>query len=106
MIIQLKPWRCLVAGLTAGAVLGNYPNAFAQEKGPPQASPVAAGKVNLAVKQNADRMLSEGMQIFRFDTFGSEDFWGGRLKLHEAIAGEKLGGKGPGLSPERHSSSA
>ena len=33
--------------------------------------------------------------------FGSEDFWGGKLKLHEAIAGEKLGGKGPGLSPTK-----
>jgi hypothetical protein len=47
------------------------------------------------------KFLEEGKHIFRFDTFGSEDFWGGKLKLHEAIAGEKLGGKGPGLSPEQ-----
>jgi hypothetical protein len=32
-------------------------------------------------------MLDEGKRIFRFDTFGSEDFWGGKLRLHEAIAG-------------------
>ena len=43
----------------------------------------------------------KGRETFRFDTFGSEDFWGGKLKLHEAIAGEKLGGIGPGLSPEK-----
>jgi hypothetical protein len=44
-------------------------------------------------------MLAEGMRTFRFDTFGSEEFWGGAVKLHQAIQGEKLGGVGPGLSP-------
>ena len=53
-----------------------------------------------AAAEQAKRYLEEGRETFRFDTFGSEDFWGGKLKLHEAIAGEKLGGKGPGLSPE------
>ncbi len=32
-------------------------------------------------------MLEEGKRIFRFDTFGSEEFWGGKLRLHESIAG-------------------
>ncbi|WP_087001691.1 c-type cytochrome [Rhizobium sullae] len=54
-----------------------------------------------AATDQARRYLEEGRETFRFDTFGSEDFWGGKLKLHEAIAGEKLGGKGPGLSPEK-----
>jgi cytochrome c peroxidase len=49
---------------------------------------------------NAARMIEEGRQIFRFDTFGSEDFWGGKLRLHEALAGEKLGGVGAGVSPK------
>src|SRR5712692_6623082 len=40
--------------------------------------------------------LAEGRHIFRFDTFGDEDFWGGKLRLHEAIEGAKLGGVGPG----------
>src|SRR5215475_14648509 len=53
------------------------------------------------IERNAKEMLEEGKKIFRFDTFGSEDFWGGKLKLHQAIAGEKLRGKGPGLSPEQ-----
>ena len=30
-------------------------------------------------------MLAEGRQTFRFDTFGDEEFWGGTLKLHQAI---------------------
>jgi len=46
-------------------------------------------------------MLADGQQIFRFDTFGSEDFWGGTLKLHQSIEGQKLGGTGPGLSPKQ-----
>jgi mono/diheme cytochrome c family protein len=31
------------------------------------------------------RMLAEGKQTFRTDTFGSEAFWGGSLRLHEAV---------------------
>ncbi|MFA1627665.1 c-type cytochrome [Rhizobium mongolense] len=54
-----------------------------------------------AATEQARRYLEEGRETFRYDTFGSEDFWGGKLKLHEAIAGEKLGGKGPGLSPKK-----
>src|SRR6185503_5246309 len=42
----------------------------------------------------------QGKQIFRFDTFGDEVFWGDTLKLHKAIAGAKLGGVGPGVSPK------
>jgi len=51
------------------------------------------------IQSNARRMLEEGKRTFRFDTFGSEDFWGGKLRLHEALAGEKLGGVGQGVSP-------
>jgi hypothetical protein len=44
-------------------------------------------------------MLKEGRQTFRHDTFGDEAFWGGELRLHEAISGASFGGVGPGLSP-------
>ena len=49
---------------------------------------------------DAMKMFNDGQQIFRFDTFGDEDFWGRQLKLHQAIAGSKLGGVGGGLSPK------
>ncbi len=52
-----------------------------------------------AAEEQADRLFEEGREIFRFDTFGDEAFWGGALQLHRAIAGEKLGGVGPGVSP-------
>lgn len=51
-----------------------------------------------SAKQSAD-LIAEGKQIFRFDTFGDEEFWGGQLRLHEAIQGEQFGGVGPGVSP-------
>ena len=44
-------------------------------------------------------LIAEGRQIFRFDTFGDEDFWGGQLKLHQAIEGAQFGGVGGGVSP-------
>lgn len=52
------------------------------------------------INDNAQRMMDQGKQIFRYDTFGSEEFWGGKLRLHEAIAGAKLGGVGNGVSPK------
>ncbi|HYZ88017.1 MAG TPA: hypothetical protein VE620_01860, partial [Myxococcales bacterium] len=30
-----------------------------------------------------DAGTNDGQHIFRFDTFGDEDFWGGTLRLHE-----------------------
>ena len=39
------------------------------------------------IRDYAARLVREGRDIFRFDTFGSEAFWGGGLRLHEAIAG-------------------
>jgi hypothetical protein len=51
------------------------------------------------IRENAQEMIVEGRQTFRFDTFGDEAFWGDALQLHQAIAGEGLGGVGPGVSP-------
>jgi hypothetical protein len=66
------------------------------------ASAQISGKTfDQAASRQAQQYLVEGKRIFRFDTFGSEEFWGGKLKLHEAIAGAKLGGVGPGLSPKK-----
>jgi hypothetical protein len=61
-------------------------------------SATASGKDT--IYDYAQKMLQEGRQIFRYDTFGSEAFWGDALKLHQAIAGEKNGGVGAGVSPK------
>lgn len=54
--------------------------------------------MQVSASQSPD-LIAEGKQIFRFDTFGDEDFWGGQLRLHDAIQGEQFGGVGPGVSP-------
>jgi hypothetical protein len=51
------------------------------------------------IRDHAARLVQEGRRIFRFDTFGSEAFWGGGLRLHESIAGAANGGTGTGLTP-------
>ncbi len=48
---------------------------------------------------NAAKLLSQGKQIFRSDSFGDEAFWGDTLQLHKAIEGSQIGGVGPGVSP-------
>jgi len=45
-------------------------------------------------------LFERGKEIFRFDTFGDEDYWGGMLQLHRAIEGAALGGVGPGVNPK------
>lgn len=56
-------------------------------------------RVEDAAPAYSKRMMEEGRDTFRHETFGGEAFWGGALRLHEAIAGEKNNGAGPGLSP-------
>src|SRR5215471_15626792 len=51
------------------------------------------------IQRNARALIQQGQEIFRFDTFGDESFWGDSLKLHQAISGTKFGGVGPGVSP-------
>src|SRR5688500_16431279 len=41
---------------------------------------------DLQIRKNAQQQVEDGRRIFRFDTFGDQDFWGGQLRLHEAIA--------------------
>jgi hypothetical protein len=86
-----------IGGAVALVIVGTV--ALRQAAPAAQAQPAATG-FDATVNQNAQRLLEEGRRIFRYDTFGSEDFWGGKLELHRAIVGQKLGGVGPGVSPK------
>jgi hypothetical protein len=59
-------------------------------------------KAQGAAPSEFDRVVQfeQGRQIFRYDTFGSEVFWGEALQLHRALAGAKNGGVGDGVSPK------
>jgi hypothetical protein len=52
-------------------------------------------------RSTAIRRLSEGRKIFRYETFGSEAFWGGQVQLHPARSRASARRNRPGLSP-RH----
>jgi hypothetical protein len=61
---------------------------------------VAAVTPEDPISANAKRMIEEGRQIFRYETFGDEAYWSTALQLDKAIAGAKNGGVGAGLSPK------
>jgi hypothetical protein len=87
-------------GLSIAAVLLNGDGALGQQR-TKEGVRAAGPRLDRSVRDNVERLLAEGMQTFRLDTFGSEDFWGGQVKLHQAVEGEKFGGVGPGLSPKQ-----
>jgi hypothetical protein len=52
-----------------------------------------------AIDRHSEALVEQGRAIFRHDTFGDQDFWGGTLQLHRALEGAQHGGVGPGVSP-------
>jgi hypothetical protein len=74
---------------------GSHDPAHVQVKVPQTATPF-----DRQIANNAASLINDGRQIFRFDTFGDEKFFGDTLQLHKAIAGAKNGGEGPGVSPK------
>ena len=84
--------RLLLLLLAAGVLYLLSGSSSAREQ------PTAAG--GQPVPAQASQLAEQGRQIFRFDTFGDEKFWGNSLKLHRAVAGAANGGVGPGLSPK------
>jgi hypothetical protein len=84
--------RAVVVGLFLGGAILTLATAVAQAPSRPDVGGDTA--------TNAQRMLDEGKQTFRFDTFGDEVFWSGALQLEKAIAGAANGGVGGGVSPK------
>lgn len=90
-------FRTVILGIGLACVLTTgAASLLAQSGGKPDAK-----AYDDAAAAYARTLLEEGKEIFRHDTFGSEEFWGGSLKLHQAIMGEKLGGVGSGVSPQK-----
>jgi hypothetical protein len=96
-------WLAAALVLTATLTVTYRADPTSAQPGPvPVVRPVAAVEPIApgGPEQNALRLIREGRQTFRHDTFGDEAFWGDALHLHRAVVGEKLGGVGPGLSPK------
>src|SRR3989449_9046174 len=91
-------WLLIVSVSTGFAILVGF--IVGPGNAQAQTSKNALPENDRQISAHARRMMNEGRRIFRFDTFGSEAFWGDALQLHKAIAGEKNGGVGGGVSPK------
>jgi hypothetical protein len=89
----------IVASLAIGLGCLRYPTE-AETNPAVKAQRVSVESFDSKIEEHAETLLEEGRKIFRFDTFGSEGYWGDKLRLHEAIMGEQQGGVGPGLTPK------
>jgi hypothetical protein len=87
-------WPVAIAVLGVGAGTMWFESRAQERSNTREAQPVQGSP-----ERDALAMIKEGRQIFRYDTFGDEAFWGDALKLHHAIAGEAQGGVGDGVSP-------
>ena len=79
-----KPTKWFLRSLLAGAVVASFLTIGLRGFGDHQEGTIV---------QNERRLIQEGRQAFRFDTFGDEAFWTGTLKLDQTI-------KGAGYRPE------
>lgn len=70
------------------SLAGVYVWSVAREKSSPtRPGPHRVSGFDRAILDNAQALLAEGRDVFRYDTFGDQDFWGGTLRLHETVAG-------------------
>lgn len=91
-------WFGMIAGAAVGVVAACSSMSDRDDGGGGMSAMKAPERRGAGPGDNS-AVLDEGRQTFRYDTFGSEDFWGGQLGLHKAIEGDKLGGVGAGVSP-------
>jgi hypothetical protein len=63
-----------------------------------KAQRIPTGEFDDKIEEHSKNLRESGREIFRYDTFGSEAFWGGKLGLHRAVAGQGHGGVGKGLT--------
>jgi cytochrome c peroxidase len=55
------------------------PSQQTQPVGTSGSSGAKPGSFDAEITRNAQQMIEDGRKIFRFDTFGDEAFWGGRI---------------------------
>lgn len=88
------------AAACSGAMEGEEALVLEEEEAVGQTELAHSSSGRLSAEESAVvEKYRDGKQIFRYETFGDEAFWGDQLGLHLAIAGEANGGIGPGVSP-------
>ena len=100
MRVGIRPWLVVVAAALAGTIAFSWSPAAQSLQDLAAERQRDSDRSHDRIDEHAANMLDRGRRIFRFDTFGDEIFWGGALRLHEAIEGTRFGGVGAGLSPK------
>src|SRR5215831_10099878 len=72
LVLLVTAWLAALAGLAVESVQQTKQDRPSQFLGSAEA--------------NSKEMIAQGRQVFRFDTFGDEAFWGGRLQLQQAVS--------------------
>jgi hypothetical protein len=106
-VLLFLPLKAAIAGASSSSAATNSGTVTTSAR---PINPGSSFPLNAPVKAPAPTVVLQegdfkhqiilGRQIFRFDTFASEKFWGDTLKLHQAVAGTNNGGVGPGVSPK------
>ena len=94
------PLLAVVAVVFAIVALTRSPGTARATPEPSRALATKSAPFDLTIAQNAQTMMDEGRQTFRYETFGDEAFWSDGLGLDRAIEGDKNGGVGAGVSPK------
>lgn len=81
VVASLVLLSCVCLAIPAKALLAGAGSGARAERQPDNVSNYEQQTV-----VNAEEQFNRGREIFRFDTFGSEAFWGGQLRLHETLA--------------------
>jgi cytochrome c5 len=85
MIIRKKhAATSVLVALTAGLALIGYGTTPATSDSPAKPAPPATAAAP-AAEQPSAAQVAEGQKIFRFDTFGDEQVWTDKLRLHEVV---------------------
>jgi len=90
----------LLGGVIANGTVSAFSAMHGDDDTPGACEPAQVDQPGQACDKARDALFEQGKQVFRFDTFGDEDWWSGQLQLQKAIEGAALGGVGPGISPK------
>jgi len=77
----MKTGKWTVVGIAVALVAAAVP----ATSGVSTAEPSATSELFGDAQQSAQRMVAEGKNTFRNDTFGDETFWTGELHLEQAV---------------------
>ena len=96
MTVSMKRW-----GMTSRVIIVAVAGAAAAAAAlsAPETGPNVTVGNDRAINDTSTRLLKQGREVFRFETFGDEAWWTETIQLHKAIEGQNHGGWAEALAP-------